>query len=108
MRCDGGVTALCTKGVTGGNVAVEADDVAARCGGGVDGVRVNDGGLRDAVLLASVTGGVLVRSGVSREAPGRAGVVDDLSDGQHVVRSCCPRTGVDCLDDGRDSRGDWT
>ena len=101
------MTALCTKGVTGGSAAVEVDDVVARCGGGVDGACVSDGGLRDAVLLASVTGGVLVHAGVSREVPGRVGVVGDRSDGQHFVRSCCPRTGVDCLDDGRDSRGDW-
>ena len=49
------------NGTIGGSAVAVDGGVVARCGGGVDGAMVNDGGLREAVLLASVTRGELAR-----------------------------------------------
>ena len=59
VACSGGGAEL--NGTIGGCAVAGDGGVVARCGGGVDGAMVNDGGLREAVLLASVTRGELAR-----------------------------------------------
>ena len=80
-----------------GNRGTDGEDGAAR--GDVDVVveaAVNDGGLREAVLLASVTGGVDAVLALA------AGVGAGAGDLKNVVMRCWLRPGVEACEDGLD------
>ena len=82
-----------------GNRGTDGEDGAAR--GDVDVVveaAVNDGGLREAVLLTSVTGGI----DAWRVLALAAGVGAGAGDLKNVVMRCWLRPGVEACEDGLD------